>query len=298
MACFSPIAGFRCADGAVVFHEKSRFDIVGDIKIPCGQCIGCRLDRARDWATRIMHEAASHDSNCWLTLTYDDAHLPPGPSLHYPHFQLFMRSLRRSIKPIKPRFYMCGEYGTDFHRPHYHACIFGYDFTDQVLHKSTETGNYIYTSPLLTKLWPYGQSTIGKLTKQSAGYTARYCLQKVTGHASQTHYAIADSDGVLTTREPEFNRMSLKPGIGAAHFHRYSSDFVNRDYSISDGTRTPLPAYYDKLHKRLNPINADQAKEDRVIKALTHADNNTPERLAVRQVVTQARIQSLKRNIT
>ncbi|WNK12519.1 MAG: replication initiator protein [Microvirus sp.] len=299
MTCYKPLPAFKCSDGSIVFHEKQRFDIVGDIKVPCGQCIGCRLDRASNWTTRIMHEVASHEKNCWLTLTYDEDHLPPGGSLHYPHFQTFMRSLRRAIRPIRPRFYMCGEYGSNFERPHYHACIFGYAFTDQALYKSTDTNKFIYQSPLLTKLWPHGQATIGELTRQSASYTARYCLKKITGDLALTHYAIADADGTLTLRTPEFSRMSLKPGIGAAHFTKYLSDFVTFDYSITpEGKRTPLPPYYDKLHKRLNPNNADQTKEDRVLKALTHAANNTPDRLQVRETVTNARIKSLKRTLS
>lgn len=194
---------------------------------------------------------------------------------------------------------MCGEYGSNFERPHYHACIFGYAFTDQALYKSTDTNKFIYQSPLLTKLWPHGQATIGELTRQSASYTARYCLKKITGDLALTHYAIADADGTLTLRTPEFSRMSLKPGIGAAHFTKYLSDFVTFDYSITpEGKRTPLPPYYDKLHKRLNPNNADQTKEDRVLKALTHAANNTPDRLQVRETVTNARIKSLKRTLS
>ncbi|AXH76111.1 MAG: replication initiator protein [Microviridae sp.] len=245
-----------------------------------------------------MHEVACHENNCWLTLTYDDSHLPANGSLHYPHFQSFMRAFRRAVKPITPRFFMCGEYGEQFSRPHYHACIFGYAFTDQVLHRSTDTGNYIYSSPLLSKLWPYGQATIGQLTRQSAGYTARYALKKVTGQAADSHYSTVDDDGVITRRVPEFARMSLKPGLGANHFHKYRSDFTGGDYSVTDGKKVSLPRYYDKLHRRIDPDLLDQTKEDRVLKALTHADNNTPDRLRVRKTVTEARIASLKRVLT
>ena len=50
-----------------------------------------------------------HMFNSFVTLTYDDDHLPEYNSLNYKHFQDFMKRLRKSHNGV--RFYMCGEYG-------------------------------------------------------------------------------------------------------------------------------------------------------------------------------------------
>ena len=130
MPCFHPIDAFQRSDGQVVFVERG--DIARPLVLPCGRCIGCRLEYSRQWAVRMMHEAQMHELSCFLTLTYDDAHLPVDESLHYADFQGFIRKLRRVHAPRRFSFYMCGEYGEQFKRPHYHACLFGLYFTDGV----------------------------------------------------------------------------------------------------------------------------------------------------------------------
>ena len=69
MPCYSPLKGFRNLEsGGIVFKRSS---IAGEaMEVACGQCLGCRLDRSRMWAIRIVHEASLHDDNCFLTLTY------------------------------------------------------------------------------------------------------------------------------------------------------------------------------------------------------------------------------------
>jgi hypothetical protein len=287
MPCYHPIKGFRTPDG-VVFAERSRHDILGDINIACGQCVGCRLERSRQWADRVMHEAATSTSSCFVTLTYDDSHLPPDNSLNHKHFQLFIKRLRKHFHPVKPRFYMCGEYGSQTNRPHYHACLFNVHFPDKIPHAKTSAGSLIYTSAILSKLWPFGHSSIGDLNKQSAAYTARYCMQKITGQMAQYHYS---------GRTPDYNRMSLRPGIGATWFARYHADVFNRDYVVSNGTPGRPPKYYDKLHKRLDQVAHEATQYGRHIKALPLKSDNTPERLLVKETVAKARIRQLKREI-
>lgn len=294
MPCYHPVSGFRTATGEVVFTELARHDLVGDIKLPCRQCIGCRLDRAREWGVRLTHEAQLSKRNCWLTLTYDDEHLPEGGTLVYRDVQLFLKRLRKAIGPI--RFYMCGEYGDDGSRPHYHVCIFGYDFPDQTLWTKGEFGG-VYTAPLLTKLWPLGLAVVGQLNSRTAGYTARYCLKKITGSLANDHYESVDSEGVITRREPEFNRMSTRPGIGAAWFAKYGSDVFPHDFAVSDGQKTNVPAYYDRLYKRSNPDELELVKFTRGEKAQLKAHDNTPERLLVKEEVLRSRTKTLKRNL-
>ncbi len=131
MPCYHPLSAFQCADGSIVFHERRWYNTVKTLSLPCGQCIGCRLERSRQWAMRCMHEAQLHENNCFITLTYDNTHLPSDGSLHYKDFQLFIKRLRKKFGNTRIRYYMAGEYGENFGRPHFHACIFGHDFHDK-----------------------------------------------------------------------------------------------------------------------------------------------------------------------
>ena len=177
------------SDGSVKFVSRNKAGVEGTLELPCGQCIGCRLERSRQWAMRCLHEASLYDRNAFITLTYDDSHLPPGGSLSYPDFQRFMKRLRRRIGS-KVRFYAGGEYGEQGTiRPHFHACLFGYDFPDKVFFKRSASGDKLYTSKLLESLWPYGISSVGDVTFQSAAYIARYCVAKRTGDAAKSWYA-------------------------------------------------------------------------------------------------------------
>lgn len=281
MPCYKPISAYRVADGGVVFAQLARYDIIGDCKLPCGQCLGCRLDRAREWSVRCLHEAKMHRENCFITLTYNDENLPADGSLHYRDFQLFMKRLREKLGPV--RFFMCGEYGESTLRPHYHAVLFGVDFQDKKEYKKNAQGDMLYTSKILEELWGKGFCPIGLVTRQSAGYVARYCVKKVTGDRAEEHYK---------GREPEFARMSLKPGIGAEFFKKFESDILPNDYVIESGFKIPVPKYYDKLFKG----NIEDVKFRREKFGRTMADNNTPERLAVREVVAHAKVKSLLRN--
>ena len=161
MPCYHPISAYQCTDGSIVFYESKRHDVSRSLQLPCGQCVGCRLERSRQWAIRCMHEAQMHTQNCFLTLTYDDAHLPSDRSLHYRDFQLFIKRLRKRYPGRRIRYYMAGEYGENFGRPHWHACIFGFDFDDKKLWKRTSANSLLYRSKDLELLWPFGYSSIG-----------------------------------------------------------------------------------------------------------------------------------------
>lgn len=186
----------RMSDGSVRFVSRSKKGVQDSLELPCGQCIGCRLERSRQWAMRCMHEASLYDQNSFITLTYDDSNIPNGGSLNYDDFQRFMKRLRK-YAGVRLRFYMGGEYGEQLSRPHYHACIFGYDFPDKIYYKKTSSGERIHTSKILQKLWPYGLSSVGNVTFESAAYIARYCVQKVTGQAADAHYTHITDDGEI-----------------------------------------------------------------------------------------------------
>jgi len=304
----------------------------GDCKpltVPCGQCVGCRLERSRQWAVRCTHEASLYSQNCFITLTYSPEYLPADRSLHYDDFQKFMKRLRFSYKGIdivnglRPiRFYMCGEYGEKLGRPHFHACIFNFDFPDKKLWMTTDSKSKIYRSAKLEELWPYGFSSIGEVNFQSAAYVARYIMKKINGKNADAHYEYVDtSTGEVFQRTPEFTKMSLKPGIAAGWFEKYSSDVYKFD---SDGScvkdsvtinnrKIKPPRYYDKLLKKsdstdwIHPITGEVVTISPQLEAVKFfrddfiknvLDDNTDARLAVKEQVTLAKLKLLKRNLT
>jgi hypothetical protein len=290
-------------DGSVKFVSRNKAGVDGTLELPCGQCIGCRLERSRQWAMRCLHESSLYDRNCFVTLTYDDANIPPGGSLCYADFQKFMKRLRKNIKaPV--RFYMGGEYGESTLRPHYHVCLFGYDFPDKVYFRKSSSGEKLYTSEFLEKLWPYGLSSIGSVTFESAAYIARYCVSKVTGDAAKSHYScpeFIDSDGVIRQSvEPEFNHMSLKPGIGAKWLEKYRSDVFPRDYVIVNGVKTKPPKYYDALFERENPSEFSDIIARRELDGYDGflKGEQSVARLSVREQVHLARSSQLKRSLS
>ncbi len=299
MPCYHPLSAFQCADGSIVFYESKRHDTVKSLSLPCGQCVGCRLERSRQWAIRCMHEAQMHTQNCFITLTYDDAHLPSDRSLHYRDFQLFIKRLRKRYPGRRIRYYMAGEYGENFGRPHWHACIFGLDFDDKKLWKRTSANSLLYRSQDLELLWPFGYSSIGDVTFESAAYVARYIMKKVTGKNASEHYQEIDPDtGEITNRTPEFTKMSLKPGIGYEWYKQYTSDVYPHDYVVVRGKKVKPPKYYDKKYKIDNPYEFDELLYIREKSAKLNYADNTPERLLVKEQVTQAKLQKLKRNLT
>ena len=155
--------------------------------VACGQCMGCRTDRSKEWAARIVHESQMHPENSFVTLTYDAENVPMDGSLNKQHFQKFMKRLRKHFSDKKIRYFHCGEYGEKLERPHYHACLFGIDFDDRVEHGAINSVVH-YKSDTLEQLWGKGFCTVGELNYQTAAYTARYILKKMTGKQAEEHY--------------------------------------------------------------------------------------------------------------
>lgn len=272
MPCYFPIF---CARSKTERYEKSQKPLIRfnyypsenhllyeRFQLPCGRCIGCRLERSRQWAVRCIHEASLHDENCFVTLTYSDEHNPL--TLVKSHYQKFIRDLRLSFnehqaspdvgQAKRVRYYMCGEYGGKFGRPHYHLLLFGYCFSDLLYFKS-DNGFKLYTSAFLDSLWPFGFALVGEVTFESAAYVARYCLKKVSGEHAQDYY-----DGLL----PEFSSMSLKPGIGADWFDRYKDEVYSDDLIVvRGGKKCKPPRFYDKRMELLRPDVIAKIKEVR-----------------------------------
>ena len=154
----------------------------------------------------------------------------------------------------------------------------------------------LYTSEILSKLWPFGLSSIGDVTFESAAYVARYVLKKVTGDAADSYYRSVDlSTGEISVRVPESAHMSLKPGIGAGWFEKYGSDVFPNDFVVSRETEAKPPRFYDKLLHLRDPTMLEDVKYSRYTKAMLRQDDNTDDRLVVKETVALAKLSNLPR---
>ena len=321
MACNKPVKAVRDSDGVRFVGSKT----LSNLSLPCGQCTGCRLERSGQWAIRCMHEGKMHPHNCFLTLTYNDANLPPGGSLRYRDYVLFMKRLLKALgskrnqtivgginKPRRTRshgatphtpakgfrFYMCGEYGEQYGRPHFHACIFGLDFADKLYVGKSGSGSKVYQSPTLEKLWPHGFSSIGDVTFESAAYVARYVMKKVNGQQQKKHYERIDLEtGEIYQLKPEFNNMSRAQGIGKSFLEKYWTDIYPEGHVIVRGHPSKTPRYYDKQFKHRDPVAWEALEYERHQRAMKHLDDGRPSRLRVREIITNAKLSMLKRKI-
>lgn len=294
MACYYPIRAFQPASGGPVsFHEVQ--DAVS-LDLPCGRCIGCRLEKARQWSVRCMHEAKLHECNSFVTLTYRPENVPPGGSLVYRDFQLFIKRLRKvHADKGRIRYFVVGEYGESFDRPHYHALLFGVGFTDLIPFQRMPSYT-VFVSPSLERIWGLGFCTVGEVNQETAGYAARYALKKVTGDMAEDHYRVVDpATGEVFQKQPEFARMSLKPGLGAEWLRRYACDYYKKGKVVIDGREHNAPRYYDKLAEQLLPDRVEDVKGARQVAAYARREDSTPERLAVKEEVQKARINFKKR---
>lgn len=277
------------------------------VEMACGQCIGCRLERSRQWAIRCVHESSLHKRNCFITLTYNDHHLPRDGSLHKDHFQKFMKRLRKKYSH-RIRYYMCGEYGekcgTCGHnrkncqslgcgkfnpalgRPHFHAILFGHDFDDKEVF-SQSLKNKLYISEQLMALWPFGFSTIGNLTFESAAYCARYVMKKINGRKKEDHYQ---------GKQPEYTTMSRRPGIAKEWFDKYYEDLYPNDYMvIRGGIKCKPPQYYDRLYDIHYPDEMQRIIHKRKKAAMESEERQDPIRMYEKEMVQKIKSKQLIR---
>lgn len=285
----------------MVFNERNtrlHGGTLRSLELPCGQCIGCRMTRSQHWAIRCVHEASLHPHNCFVTLTYDTEHLL-SPSLNYRDFQLFMKKLRARFERVRIRFFCAGEYGGLLGRPHFHALLFGISFhEDRVYFSKSPSGEKLYRSPTLEALWTHGYSSIGNVTKESAGYVARYCVKKITGKNAEAHYKAVDADGVIYDLEPEFARMSTAPGIGTGWVKKWHGDISRDGYVVVDGKEVPMPRFYRRLLDEIDYQKGEAIDYEKHKATVDNFADRSNERLRVRKEVAQAALRVKKRTLT
>lgn len=286
MPCFDPIPAYYAEsarpDGS---KKKSIYFNAVDVNmaVPCGRCIGCRIEKKKEWTVRCMHEASLYEENCFINLTYDDKYLPEDNSLHHEDFQAFMKRLRRKYDEKKIRFFMSGEYGPNgTQRPHYHAILFNHDFEDKKPWKKNEHGDQLYTSEILEERWSLGFCSLGAVTHRSASYVAGYVEKKLTGDLAKKTYG---------QRNPEYGRQSNRPGIGKDWLIKYADDVYPDDFVLLNGRKMRPPKYYDGLVSKEEPELMESIKEAR-------KENNADEawtgerstyRLKIREICAKAK---------
>jgi len=294
MTCENQLTAYQGArGGALVFNKPMDGRAWTRIELPCGQCILCRLEHARQWAVRITHEAQRHKESSFITLTYDDKHVPEHNSLDYKRdMQPFWKRLRKEYGKIS--YYAVGEYGEKNLRPHYHIILFNHDFPDKTLF-SNKNKQKLFTSPTLSNLWPHGFSTTGAVTFQSAAYCARYTLKKIGGKLAADHYyRLSPTDGNFYSVRPEFAVMSRGSGIGSAWLERYKGDVYPSGFIVADGKPQGVPRFY-KL--KLTEEEQEHLKRQGRARALRFEGENTNWRRHQRATVRDARISNLKRTL-
>lgn len=240
------------------------------VPIPCGRCLGCRLDYAKQWSARLQCEYQCHDpETCWfLTLTYDDEHLPLTigtdsmdqaglvGDLDPDGVTKFIKRLRRHFEPAKLRYFLSGEYGTSTQRPHYHMIVYGLPLKSNHLleYEVSDLGDRTWKCPILDRIWNQGFVVVGKVTLESCAYVARYCLKKL--HDQEDY----------SWRHPEFVRMSRNPGLGKAWLDAHPEIFEVSMFSLpsKNGAQQFMhPRYFLKQLQQSDPDRYDAIKAER-----------------------------------
>lgn len=297
MRCTSPkTVGFQSDGKTICWSPINYSKEYATFQLPCGKCLHCRLERARETATRCYHEAQMYQNNSFVTLTYSDEHT--NGRLIYDDFQLFQKKLRNYIfinllnkmfpdlseqtqkklwketpkerrddiyGKIKIGILVTGEYGDQTKRPHWHALIFNWRPDDMVHKYTSDRGDKAFSSKILDELWGNGITETGDITFESAGYCARYAAKKlVHGYDGEHDF------------EP-ISRRSSKNAIGKRWIEKYwTQTFQNGYVNIKKGDgqiiQSPIPRYYEKWFKKNHPdawqIYITQQKVNAIRKAL------------------------------
>lgn len=284
------------------------------------------------WAARMVHESSLHaggNGNCFITLTYDDEHIPQDWGLKRDDFQRFMKRLRKRIEKPKEadakrsaittepneriKYYHCGEYGKvcrhgldlelvecpfcNLGRPHYHACLFNLSFLDLETY-AVQKGVVRRTSSELEKLWQKGFVDVGEVTVQSAAYVARYVIKKITGPQAEDHYqTIDEKTGEVIPLEAEYSTMSN--GIGRDWYEQFKGDvYPSNELPVPGvGVLKKIPRYYDEILKTEDESLHAKIKEERIKFAVDHPERYDAQMLRSRFLVKKAQAKQLERNL-
>ena len=274
---------FKFMTGYDFDNFKNITDMAGYevVQVPCGHCIGCRLDYSRQWANRCYLESLGSNHTYFITLTYDDDNLPIGK---FGNATLVPEDLKKFLKDLRAyykyhfnidniRFFGCGEYGDLSLRPHYHLIMFNLPIPDltsdfkymedgqEIITQHVQNGYIYYYSDIIHKIWNKGNILIGEATWQAMAYVARYVTKKINGNDGDVYEAL----GI----ESVFVRMSRMPGLGESYFREHYKDIYGNDNVIIFNGKNSIasqpPRYFDKLVDKyeLSDIDLEAIKKYR-----------------------------------
>lgn len=241
MPCYQPI---RVAIQRKPAHAGG-YRINDEQKVPCGHCLGCRALETYNWAIRLSHETQTHRHAWFITLTYDETHVPYDGSLDPEDLRDFHRTLRDSQGKLT--YFGVGEYGDQESRPHYHTLCYGPDIPDLRL-KPDRDGTPVFESAYIKDIWrDRGNVLIGSITMASAQYVAGYVQKKVDYQKNpDMYYRVNEETGELFEVRKEFSRMSRRPAIGKRWIQRNWREVYAHDRVVIKGVESKPPRYYDK----------------------------------------------------
>lgn len=307
----NPKTGLR----KIVFSRNEALHPVVEQPVPFGICIHCRLKHSLQWGLRVALESTLYENNSFITLTYSPKSLPKHGFLDYSAPVLFMKRLREYYGS-GIRSFGCAEYGEKFSRPHYHICLLNHDFSDKKIVGNSQANwgklkreNPIFHSEKLQDLWPYGHTTIGTLTLESAAYVARYCTKKIGGKDSEAHYEFIDeSSGEILKRPPEkLVCPSMRRGLGFPYYEKFGQYIRDHDRVNFGGRSYPVPKYFDSLTEKIDPDRFEEIKEmrrrngriatDKLRKDAADGGINDFQRLLTIERCQELSFKLLKRNI-
>ena len=247
MSCFHPMTCWRQENETrLIFSENPKYDKfkTEKLRVPCGKCIGCLLDRANDWATRCWCQTQECNPNecCFITLTYNNEKLPEGGYLKVKDEQDFWKRLRYYNPGIKIQYMGCGEYGPKTHRCHWHFCVWGYRPKDLEFYKFNKWGDKLYKSKELKKIWGNGFVIVGNLTYRSACYVSRYCTKKIFKKQNWAKQIDIKPECTICSK-----------GIGLEYWNKYKGNIIKNHgihIKIDEKVKNKrIPKYYMKKFK-------------------------------------------------
>jgi len=289
MGCTAPITAYRPSNGGPLKFSPPKYGTAEQyqgITIPCGTCIACREEQARQQAVRIVHEAQSHEESSFLTMTYTDKHLPEHGSLNYEHLQKFWKKARKQLGKL--RYYAVGEYGDKTLRPHYHAIVFGRAFTkDRIIIR--EQPSLLWISPELEDIWGMGQVTVGALTFETARYTASYVTKKL--RSKQKYVRVDEETGeLIALTQP---RSFMSRNLGKEWWLKHGQHTTDHDFVVINGRRQKPPRAYDRWLGEKDKERLEEIKASRKAKAVI----KTPAQNRARARSAHARVGQKSKNV-
>lgn len=271
--------------------------------IPCGKCIGCRLDYSRTWANRGYLESKMWQNNYFVTITYNEENLPENKSLVPEHLTNFIKKLRRNgdyngWQHTGIRYIAAGEYGDKLERPHYHLILFNCNlptesfYEPHIIKKET-----FWRNNIIEECWKYGYSSVSNVSWNNIAYVARYITKKQYGEKSKEHYG---------DRQPEFFRASRKPGIGMTWLEEHMEEVYATDEIIVQNRKGSIkqkpPRAFDKKLKEINEKEYEKirAKRKKIgnmtkLEKAQHTSLTMAEQLEVEETSKIAQATMLKR---